>query len=145
MNTRVAPLLLLVLISSCAGYERARVAAHAKSAMIGMSKEKLFACIRGPSGGPSTPLGRGGIPVLNAGASTPAGGAAPASGEMEVYFFPSGGDTTAPGSLFNSSRYCYVKVVLTSGRVSDVSYSGSTGGWARRDEQCAFAVQKCVP
>lgn len=103
--------------------------------MIGMTKEKLLACM--------------GAPTQQA-----------AAGETEVWSYPSGGDTNNFGSatgstnslgdthVFGSShsvhRYCVVNIVMAGGRVTAVNYTGRTGGWASQGEQCAFAVQNCV-
>jgi hypothetical protein len=122
------------LVSSCS-YQRAEVAADAKSKMIGMSREQVLACMGAPSQHAIV-------------------------GETEVWSYPSGGDThtfsTASGSVdaagnanaFGSSysqhRYCVVNVVMTGDRVSAVNYTGRTGGWATHGEQCAFAVQNCI-
>jgi len=121
------------LVSSCS-YQRAEVAADAKSKMIGMSREQVLACM--------------GAPPQHA-----------TVGETEVWSYPSGGDTrtfsTASGSVdasghanafgssYSAHRYCIVNVVMTGDRVSAVNYIGRTGGWATQGEQCAFAVQNC--
>jgi hypothetical protein len=41
-------------------------------------------------------------------------------------------------------RFCKVDIVMTKGVVSEVNYSGPTGGILTQGEQCAFAVQNCV-
>ena len=129
-----------LLLSSCAGskFQRAEIASEAKSSMIGMTKEKVLACM--------------GAPTQQA-----------AAGETEVWSYPSGGDTNSVGSATSSTnpfvpfgqthvtgsshsvhRYCVVSVVMAGGRVTAVNYTGRTGGWASQGEQCAFAVQNCV-
>jgi hypothetical protein len=130
------------------------MASQAKTSMVGMTKEKVLACM-GPPAQQAT------------------------VGETEVWSYPSGGDTESfasasansfgQGNLFASSaggfgsgtvssfghtnafgssetehRYCVVNVVMAGGKVSAVNYSGRTGGWASQGEQCAFAVQNCV-
>jgi hypothetical protein len=135
LKLRRGAVIALVLLSSCARMQRAQVATEAKSAMIGMPKERVLACM--------------GAPAHQA-----------AAGETEVWSYPSGGDTysfgTASGSTNMSGdttisgatqslhRYCMVNVVMMGGKVSDVNYTGRTGGWASQGEQCAFAVQNCV-
>lgn len=56
----------------------------------------------------------------------------------EVWTYPSGGTT------LTSSAYCTVSIVMTQGRVSEVNYTGRTGGLLNRGEQCAYAVEHCV-
>jgi hypothetical protein len=142
MNLRNAAAIVLLgfaalLISACSSskFGRAEVATQAKAQMIGMSKEKVLACM--------------GPPSQHA-----------AVGETEVWSYPSGGDTTtfstangsidaagnasALGTSHSAHRYCVVNVVMTAGKVSAVKYTGRTGGWASQGEQCAFAVQNCV-
>ena len=106
--------------------------------MIGMTKEKVLACM--------------GAPTQQASA-----------GETEVWSYPSGGDTNSfahatsytnpfvpfgqtnvSGSSHSVRRYCVVNIVMAGGRVTAVNYTGRTGGWASQGEQCAFAVQNCV-
>jgi hypothetical protein len=139
-TARVSVGLCLVLffagaVGSSCSYQRAEVAADAKSKMIGMSREQVLACM--------------GAPSQHA-----------AVGETEVWSYPSGGDTrtfttasgsidaagnaNAVGSSYSAHRYCIVNVVMTANRVSAVNYTGRTGGWATHGEQCAFAVQNCV-
>jgi hypothetical protein len=126
-----------LLVSSCASskFQRAEIASEAKNSMIGMTKERVLACM--------------GAPTQQA-----------AAGETEVWSYPSGGDTNTVGSatastsslghtnMFGSSysahRYCVVNIVMAGGRVTAVNYTGRTGGWASQGEQCAFAVQNCV-
>lgn len=122
------------VLSSCS-YQRAEVAADAKTKMVGMSKEQVLACM--------------GAPSQHA-----------IAGETEVWSYASGGDSrtfsSASGSVdaagnasaFGTSvtqhRYCLVNVVMTGDRVSAVNYVGRTGGLITKGEQCAFAVQNCV-
>jgi len=106
--------------------------------MIGMTKEKVLACM--------------GAPTQQA-----------AAGETEVWSYPSGGDTSSFGSATASTNpyvpfgethvsgsshhvhlYCVVNIVMAGGRVTAVNYTGRTGRRATQGEQCAFAVQNCV-
>jgi len=61
-----------------------------------------------------------------------------AEDQTEVWSFASGNDR-------RTVAYGTVSVVMVLGRVSQVSYSGPTGGLLTGGEQCAFAVQNCVP
>lgn len=87
--------------------------------MIGMTKERVLACMGAPPQKASV-------------------------GETEVWSYPSGGDTTNfgfPGILsYSLHRYCIVSIVMTDERVTVVNYTGRTS----QGEQCAFAVRNCV-
>ena len=78
---RLCALLGVLLISSCAGsvVQRAEIASEAKSSMIGMTKERVLACM--------------GAPTQQA-----------AAGETEVWSYPSGGDTNSFGSATTFGR-----------------------------------------
>jgi hypothetical protein len=110
--------------ASCA-LQRAQVANTAQSSMIGLTKEQLLACM-GP------PLNKA------------------TEGATEVWSYGSGNnrtdvDSIGAGSAIVRSRHCTVNVTMTSGEVSAVNYVGPTGGLLSPNEQCAFAVNNCVP
>ena len=99
------------------------MAQDAQSYMIGMSKEEVLRCM-GPPTGKST------------------------EGATEVWSFDSGnGRTTVAygnGVAVGTRRFCSVNVVMIGGHVSQVNYSGPTGGLFSQGEQCSFAVQNCM-
>jgi hypothetical protein len=136
---------VMLLLTGCS-IERAVVARNAQDKMVGLSKEQVLACM--------------GPPIQKA-----------AEGSTEVWSYNSGNDhTTAIGTSFGSAqasatggpgyayanssgqstsiatssrRYCTVNIVMADNRVSQVNYSGPTGGLLTAGEQCAFAVQNC--
>lgn len=71
---------------------------------------------------------------------------------MEVLTYSGGGDsvTTAWATSYDSAigktarRYCEASFVLENEVVTKVNYSGRTGGWATKGEQCAFIVENCL-
>lgn len=108
--------------------------------MVGLSKEQILACM--------------GPPVAKA-----------AEGATEVWSYNSGngktmgfGSSSATvtggrgylygsgfGSMVTERRFCTVNVTMRNGRVDRVNYVGPTGGLITQGEQCAFAVDNCVP
>ena len=114
------------LVSACA-LQRAQIAQDAQNKMVGLSKEQVLACM--------------GVPVQKS-----------AEGSTEVWVYHAGdGSTTVTGThaygiatATASSKYCIINVVITGGNVSQVNYSGPTGGPITGGEQCAYAVQSCV-
>ena len=145
MRVLILPLLGVVL-GSCA-VQRAQVAQEARAAMVGMNKEQVFTCM-GPAPSKS------------------------AEGATEIWSYPSGNgyrsttmvagtngnfDATRSGNNVSgtvntlgtatgvsTARFCTVNIVIQGGVVSQVNYSGPTGGILTGGEQCAFAVEACA-
>jgi outer membrane protein assembly factor BamE (lipoprotein component of BamABCDE complex) len=134
MNTHcrvVGGAFALVMLNACA-IQRAEVAHNAQVQMVGLSKEKVLACM--------------GAPLNKA-----------TEGQTEVWSYVSGngrvqssavvtGDAnyTVTGVAVATQRYCNIDVVMTNGVVSRVNYIGPTGGVLTAGEQCAYAVQNCA-
>jgi len=59
-------------------------------------------------------------------------------GATEVWTYRSG-DAVAAGY-----NYCNINVAFAGGVVSQVNYTGETGGLISKGEQCAYAVEHCV-
>jgi hypothetical protein len=53
-------------------------------------------------------------------------------------------NTFGTASGVNTRRFCNVNIVIQGGVVSQVNYSGPTGGILTGGEQCAFAVEACA-
>jgi hypothetical protein len=115
-----------VALSGCA-IQRAQVAQDARVQMVGLSKEQVLGCM--------------GAPVNKA-----------AEGNTEVWGYTSGNGMTIAsasydrygGTAVSSSRFCNINIVMASGRVTAVNYTGPTGGLLSAGEQCAYAVDACV-
>ena len=115
--------------------------------MIGMTKEKVLACMGAPTR--QAEVGQTEVWSYPSGGDTNSFGSATASTNSLGYTNATGsmnslGQTNVFGSSYSVHRYCVVNVVMAGGRVIAVNYTGRTGGWASQGEQCAFAVQNCV-
>ena len=126
---------LVLLAAACAAYERSDEATRAQSRMVGMRDDQIRTC----AGKPQRVEQRG---------------------ETEIWTYDSGGEDlrdrgepAGPGSNFSDvvpgedpipKRYCVVRFFMTNERVSQVTYSGVTGGVFSRGEQCAFVVANCL-
>ena len=64
------------------------------------------------------------------------------NGQTVGSVFASGGSGFASGFGVTEQRFCKVNIVMTKGEVSEVNYSGPTGGLLTQGEQCAFARSK---
>lgn len=154
--TFVIPVLFAaVIVSGCAQMERAKVAAKAKTQMVGMSNEQVLACMGAPDRKASV-------------------------GATTVWTYESGGDLRVAstggtnhvitrsrnhnrgrnnnrngnnrhsnwsfGSVTTTSEYmsCTVNVTMRNDRVSRINYLGRTGVGRTADEQCGFVLQHCV-
>lgn len=123
-----------VALSACA-IQRAHEAARAKTELVGMSKESVLACM----GPPQNREAEGTTEVWSYASGnneTDTFGSASAFGNWNSAF--------ALGSSSSSTRSCTVNIVMSSGMVSRVNYSGPTGGLLTEGEQCAFAINNCV-
>ena len=123
MKNIIIILLIALAAGSCARMQRASIANKAQTNLIGMSKLELYEC----AGTPSRKEVVEGVEFLT---------------------YVGGGDRTgyvAGGRAFASNRrYCEATFVIKDNKVSKINYSGRTGGWASKGEQCAFIVQNCV-
>jgi hypothetical protein len=147
-----------IALSACS-LQRAQTAAQAQTQMIGLSKGDVLACM----GVPQTKAVEGNVEVwgydtgngrtdtLENGYSSTAGSATGVAEATRVgnsvYTAGAAAGSSQTNSVGYSStrkRSCTVSVVMTNGAVSRVNYSGPTGGWATKGEQCAYAVENCV-
>jgi hypothetical protein len=126
---------LVIALTGCS-IQRAQEASVAQKTMVGMSKENLLACMGAPAN--TATAGETEVWSYNSGnGRTDTLGSATAFGGY--------GSATAFGTATTSSRYCKVDIVMSKGLVSRINYSGPTGGLLTKGEQCAFAVENCVP
>jgi hypothetical protein len=116
--------------TACA-VQRAETARAAKEQLVGLPKEKILACM-GPPGNQMT-VG-----------ATEVWAYASGNGHTIGSAFGSGGNGFASAFGVTEQRFCKVDIVMTKDVVSEVNYSGPTGGLLTAGEQCAFAVQNCV-
>ncbi len=126
MRKVIALLAAMAVLGGC-GVQRAGVAAKAKTQMVGMTKERVLACM--------------GPPTSRA-----------AEGATEVWSYASGGEavgrviSAGPGAAIARTRFrsCTVNVLMINGAVSRLSYQGDTGGLLTQGEQCAYVLDACV-
>jgi hypothetical protein len=123
-------LLTLLLLSGCGKFQRAETASRAQTELIGMSKKDLFLCT--------------GVPMRQERVE-----------DFEFLSYSGGGDSVGVGVITATSssavgvssrkhRYCEVTFVLKNEKVTKINYSGRTGGFATKGEQCAFVVENCL-
>src|SRR5260370_1428513 len=118
----VVAALAVMSLAACA-IQRAEVARNAQEQMIGLSKEKVLACM----GPPANRLAEGATEVWSY---------ASGNGMTVGSVFASGSNGFASGSGVSTQRFCNINVVMTGGTVSRVNYSGPTGGLLTAGEQC---------
>jgi hypothetical protein len=119
---RLCVVIACLFLSACT-IQRAQMATEARTSMIGMTKEQVLACMGPPQ-------------------------AKAAEGTTEVWSYASGdGSTTTAASVYggrwsaggiatSSVKYCNVNVAMSGGRVSQISFTGPTGGLLTQGEQC---------
>lgn len=146
-TTLATSLVVTAILCGCA-VQRAEKARNAKLAMIGMSKEDVLAC----AGPPAQKDAEGATEVWSyqsGNGATSTFATASAYGQGQAFGSPgyafSNGQAHAFGSSFSQRRFCVVNIVVRNGVVSAVNYNGPTGGLLTRGEQCAYAIENCVP
>jgi hypothetical protein len=122
--------LSLGVLTACA-IQRAETAQKAQAQLIGLPKETILACM----GPPANRAAEGSTEVWQYQSG---------NGRTDAALFASGNNGFASGFATTSQRFCTVNIVMAGGIVSQVNYSGPTGGLLTQGEQCAFAVQNCL-
>jgi hypothetical protein len=137
---------LSVMLAGCA-IQRSQVAQEAKASMVGMTKEQVFTCM-GPA---QTKSSEGATEIW----SYPSGNGYQSSTvlagtDSNFNAARTGNNVAGTASTFGTAtgvstrRFCTVNIVIHDGVVSQVNYSGPTGGILTGGEQCAFAVEACA-
>jgi hypothetical protein len=144
MWERIMRILIIAmgLLSGCA-LERAQVAQDAQGKMVGLPKEQVLSCM----GIPAQKSVEGATEVwsYNSGnGSTVTSSFASANTMVSGNRYAASGSGFGSGLSVSSQKYCIVNVVMNNGRVSQINYSGPTGGPITGGEQCAFAVRNCA-
>src|SRR3974390_3053735 len=109
-----------ILLASCS-FQRAQVAADAQTAMVGMTKEQVLACM-GPPVNKATE-GATEVWVYNSG-----------NGQTDVATYASGNRFSAAGFGVASQRFCQININMNASRVAAVNYVGPTGGLISQGE-----------
>ena len=125
---------LTLAMVGCAAMQRAGIANRAQTSMVGMSKQQILQCM-GVAGNSQS------------------------VGQTEVWEYYAGGASHTSVNIFNNTdynnqyafgtatttrSYCKIDVVFIDDKVTNVRYSGNTGGLLTRGEVCAEAVSGCV-
>jgi hypothetical protein len=98
--------------------------------MVGMSKQQILQCMGAASNVQTV-------------------------GSIESWKYFSGGESFATTNISGNgnfatastnvaTRYCVINITFSNDVVTNVSYSGRTGGLLSQGEQCAYAVANCV-
>jgi len=106
----------------CGAIERAQLAKDAKQSLVGMSDERILACM----GPPRSRAAAGGLEVWQYQSG---------NGQIDIERDVNGAVAT--------QRHCLINISMRERQVQSVSYSGPTGGLLSAGEQCAFALQGC--
>jgi len=117
-------------VGGCA-IQRAEVAHSAQSQMIGLSKEKILVCMGVPAN--KMTVGNTEVWAYQSG-----------NGQTVGSVFASGNSGFVSGVGVSTRRFCNINVVMTNDIVTQVNYTGPTGGLLTTGEQCAYAVEHCV-
>jgi outer membrane protein assembly factor BamE (lipoprotein component of BamABCDE complex) len=118
----VAALVASFSLSAC-GLQWPEVDQVAQAKIIGLSKQKVRACLGAPT-------------------------SRKAIGSTEIWSYDSG-TVRIEGSGFATSgnpRHprCRVNIVMTNGAVSQINYSGLAGDTLDLGERCVFAAERCA-
>jgi hypothetical protein len=123
-----------LLLAGCS-VQRSQQADDAQNKMIGMSKERVLACM----GPPASRMAEGATEVWSYGSG---------DGRIDT------AGAVGSGGAFNATsrgHYCRINVVISQGTVSQVNYSGPTAGGSgplgmllAAHDQCGYAVQNCL-
>ncbi len=143
----IAVAVVLSLALTACAVQRAQTARDAQVQMVGMSREEVLACMGPPEHRAtegttdvwSYSSGNGHVETVTRGHST-----SHTSGHNTGAHSRGSGSTFGSERTSSKARYCLVNIVLQSGQVERLNYSGPTGGLMSQDEQCAFVVQNCV-
>lgn len=117
---------LALLIWGVGFDHQAQAAAKAQHNMVGMSKERVVACM----GTPNSSTAMRGIEVLSY--YTGINNSDSQVGPYVIYVGAS------------QSGLCKIDIALTRGRVSKVQYSGLPGASLPAGGQCAYAIENCL-
>jgi len=129
INILIFFIIPLFLLNGCA-IQRAQIATKAQTSMIGISKQQVLQCMGVASG-----IQR--------------------EGNIESWKYYSGGDYHGSVNTYSYSQFttgsanfqkrsCEINITFLHDSVTNVMYSGRTGGILSQGEQCAYAVSNCV-
>lgn len=126
----IAASIIALAVGGCA-IQRAEVAHDAQAQMIGLSKEKVLTCMGVPAN--KMTVGNTEVWAYQSG-----------NGQRQGTVFASGNNGFVSGVGISTQRFCNINIVMANNVVTQVNYSGPTGGLLSAGEQCAYAVQNCT-
>src|SRR5262249_24012480 len=126
-SSRLVALLACLSLAACEA-QRARLAADAQTLMVGRTKEQVLACM----GRPADKATEGAAEIWSY-----------FSGDRSMETMQSSGGGWVSGA--KSQRSCTINFTMVGGRVSKVSYAGPNGEPLAANQQCAFALEDCIP
>ena len=126
-SSRLLALLACLSLAACE-VQRARLAADAQASMVGRTKEQVLACM-GPPAGKAT---EGAAEIWSY-----------LSGDGSMDTMQSSGGGWILGA--KSQPSCTINFTMVGGRVNKVSYAGPSGEPLAANQQCAFALEDCIP
>jgi len=126
-SSRLLALLACLSLAACEA-QRARLAADAQASMVGRTKEQVLACM-GPPAGKATEGAAETWSYLSG------------DGSMDTMQSSGGGWISG----VKSQPSCTINFTIVGGRVSKVSYARPNGEPLAPNQQCAFALEDCIP
>lgn len=126
--------ILASLLSGCANLKASETAAKAKTKLIGMPKESILQCM----GVARNIQSAGNTEVWEYyTAGTP-------HTTVNFYNNTNGNNQYGYGTATTTQRNCKIDIIFINGTVSNINYSGNTGGILTKNYQCAEAVRNCI-
>jgi hypothetical protein len=126
-SSRLVLLLACLSLAACEA-QRARLAADAQTSMVGRTKEQVLACM----GPPADKATEGAAEVWSY-----------LSGDGSMDTMQSSGGGFISGA--KSQHSCTINLTMVGGRVSKVTYARPSGEPLTPNQQCAFALEDCIP
>ena len=126
-SCRVVALLACLSLAACEA-QRAQLAADAQTVMLGRTKEQVLACMGQPA---------------NKTTERTAEVWSYLSGDGSIDARHSSGEGWAPGA--RSQSKCTINMTMVGGRVTKLSFVGPDGELVIPNQQCAFALEDCIP
>ncbi len=134
-----------ILLAGCAATKRVEDAGDAQTKVVGLSEERLLACM----GAPANKAVEGNREVWSYNSENGYVTSEQSSRhfcklELVTFFGPSCVDWFSRSTPPPVRRACTVKIVMNNSRVTQVNYVGPTGEPLTHGEQCRFAVENCL-
>jgi hypothetical protein len=129
-----------ILLAGCAVTKRVEDAENAQTKIVGLSEERLLACV----GAPANKTVEGNREIWSYNSDYEQSSRRFCKLELVTFFGPSCVDGFSPPTRPPVRVACTVKIVMNNSRVTQVNYAGATGEPLTHGEQCGLAVENCV-